>query len=479
MKSFLRLLIFLCLLCGLDAFAAGNIITATVTLTNTVFGTSNYMTLAVNGDTRTWTNLVQVPAQQVLTNTTANGSTTNLFSQVSTYPFSSVSLTYASSNAINLKGTPGLAMNVTVSAAWATVALTTNYLTNAYILRLPVSVEQPAQQTNLASMAATMLEGSTNSLSPTDVLLSNYVSRSQAQGISGNKAFTGSSNFLAGGYAPSLVTTSAVNYGNAFNSPGAGNASLQIGSTASAVGVGSTAIGTAASGAGDYSAALGYSAGGIGQFSAALGANAQANDTNSTAIGYNAIVNLGFTNSTAVGAKASADAPNQVMLGSSGGGGVPAISVKVNNALTVGASATISGGATIANGTTNQWMNGTNTYLAGSDVAFTRYALATLANGANAAIPVGTNVFVEVSGPSGAFSIAGINGGPNRDGKFLIILNQTGQAMTISHDSGTDPTPANRIISMTGADQVTTGNGAATLIYSAAASRWIMISFAP
>jgi hypothetical protein len=66
-----------------------------------------------------------------------------------------------------------------------------------------------------------------------------------------------------------------------------------------------------------------------------------------------------------------------------------------------------------------------------------------------------------------------------RDGKFLILLNQTGQNMTVAHDSGTDPTAANRIYSMTGADQTTTGNGAATFIYSAAAARWIMISFAP
>jgi hypothetical protein len=122
---------------------------------------------------------------------------------------------------------------------------------------------------------------------------------------------------------------------------------------------------------------------------------------------------------------------------------------------------------------------GTNSFPAGSDIAFGRYALTSLATGNNAAIPVGTNSFVEVSGPGAAFTINGINGSPNRDGKFLIILNQTGFNMTIAHDSGTDPTAANRIISMTGADRTTTGNGAATLIYSAAANRWILISFDP
>ena len=45
---------------------------------------------------------------------------------------------------------------------------------------------------------------------------------------------------------------------------------------------------------------------------------------------------------------------------------------------------------------------GTNAFLPGSDIAFSRYAVTSLANGNNAAVPTGTNVFVEISGNSAA-----------------------------------------------------------------------------
>lgn len=135
---------------------------------------------------------------------------------------------------------------------------------------------------------------------------------------------------------------------------------------------------------------------------------------------------------------------------------------------------------TITNGTFYACaFSNTNNFPAGADLAFGRFAVSSLANGNNASVPVGTNVFAEVSGPTAAFTINGISGSPNRDGKFLIILNQTGFNMTIAHDSGVDATAGNRIFSMTGADRTTTGNGSALLIYSGAASRWILLSFDP
>lgn len=265
--------------------------------------------------------------------------------------------------------------------------------------------------------------------------------------------------------------TNGANYGNPFDSPGAASGSLQIGHTAAASSQGATAIGNNAGASPSFSTALGYSAGANGYFSTALGANALASDTNTTALGYSANVNSGHTNSTAIGAKSSTTGPNQVMIGSGGGGGIPAISAVINNYLQV------LGGLTVANGATNLWLTGTNTFLAGSDVAFTRYALSTLANGNNAAIPVGTNVFVEVSGPSGAFTVNGIAGQPNRDGKVLILKNATGFTMTIANQSGTDPTPGNRILTGYSADHAYTNNpGLVTLIYDGNAARWLVVS---
>jgi hypothetical protein len=109
------------------------------------------------------------------------------------------------------------------------------------------------------------------------------------------------------------------------------------------------------------------------------------------------------------------------------------------------------------------------------DVSFPRSAVTSLANGPNAAIPIGTNVVFDLSGPTGAFSIPGVAGA--RDGRTIFLLNRTGQTMTISHDSGSDPTPANRIICLTGADKTVTGNSCAILWYCPPVSRWICLYF--
>lgn len=119
---------------------------------------------------------------------------------------------------------------------------------------------------------------------------------------------------------------------------------------------------------------------------------------------------------------------------------------------------------------------GTNSF---SDLALRRYAITSLVNGDNADVPVGTNTFVQVSGPSGAFTVHGLDGLPNRNGHLVILLNKTGQNMTLAHNSGIEPTAANRIITMTGADRATTGNGAAIFIYSASETAWQLISFDP
>ena len=128
--------------------------------------------------------------------------------------------------------------------------------------------------------------------------------------------------------------------------------------------------------------------------------------------------------------------------------------------------------ATIA----DTFATGTNSF---SDLSLRRYPITSLANGANAGVIIGTNSFVEVSGPTAAFTINGMTGSPLRDGHLVVILNQTGYDMTVAHQSGVEPTAANRIITMTGADRTTTGNGAATFLYNANTARWMLIAFDP
>lgn len=82
-----------------------------------------------------------------------------------------------------------------------------------------------------------------------------------------------------------------------------------------------------------------------------------------------------------------------------------------------------------------------------------------------------TTGFQKLTG-STATSIQGIVAGI--DGQQLTVCNLTGQNMTIAHENA-GATAANRITTLTGADVVTTGNGAAEFIYDTSTARWICL----
>jgi hypothetical protein len=104
----------------------------------------------------------------------------------------------------------------------------------------------------------------------------------------------------------------------------------------------------------------------------------------------------------------------------------------------------------------------------------TRYTSYTASNGANNNIVIGASSFVRITGPSAAFSISGIAGGV--DGKLLVLFNSTSQTITISNDNASS-TAANRIWTLNSVgDLVFAGKVAVKLIYSAADSRWIVVS---
>lgn len=453
------------LVLALTASAAERI-TATVTFTNAP--TTNGMTFTVNGSTRTWTNTVFVSGTQILTNLLATGSKTNFYRHVGLAPFSQVVIQDTGPTNVTLTGNSGVAMAVSASAGYVSIVLSTQTVSSAVDVRVPYTVEAAAQQTNIWSLvgAALNFQGITNPINEASQIATNLVGRTNAQTITGVKTMT----------SPILKTpilTNGVNYGDAFASPGSASGSDQFGGGATASGASSTAVGRDAIASGPFSiaagnsasatkesaSAFGYSSAATGTNATAIGAVANATKTNSTAIGAYSFSD--YTNSTALGFGATTTADNQTMLGSS------SVSTVVNSYLSV------LGGLTVVNGTTNMTHRGQNTFPAGADVTFARFPVTSLANGVNAAVPVGTNVFIEVSGPSSAFTIDGIANG--RDGKIVYIINQTGFDMGIAHQSGSEGTAANRIITMTGATRTATGNGAATLIYSGSASRWILI----
>jgi hypothetical protein len=475
----IKLSLFLALLVLAPGAMAIDLVTATVTVTNTA-GTTNGQTLTVNANVRTWTNSVVIPGSQILTNATIGGAATNLFNQVANNPFTGLSFARSGTNGITLQTAPGGALSVSLSAGWGTVSLSTNTLTNAVVVSIPTSNQSAQEQTNINSglVAAISDASNTNAIPATAYAVSNLVNLSTAQTVTGVKTFSGTGGLngnvgnLTNGSFLNPVTLNLTNTGLAISSQGAASFSEQFGTGAQALGIGSIAVGQNATSSvfsingaaignlayadqtGDL--AVGTLARATGNSSTAIGYGAQATEISASAFGQAAVSAYQF--STAVGSGASADRVHQLKLGTS--------SEDVD----------IPGPLTPRSGVSNLWtrVGSTNTFPAGSDIALGRYALTSLANGNNAAIVAGTNVFVQVSGPTGAFAINGIAGG--RDGKFLILLNRTGQNMTIAHDSGVDPTAANRIYTMTGADRATTGDGAALLIYSAADSRWILLN---
>jgi hypothetical protein len=157
-----RFLTSLCLAFLLPAAAsASTFITATVALTNTIFGTSNYMTLTVNGNTRTFTNTVFVPATQILTNSTQSGSAANLLNHIAANPFSGVGLGQTATTNIVLKSAD-TALTVTVSTGWAVVSYVTNVFGGTNI-SVTVSDNYTATvKTNVYSGIAAMINSAYN-----------------------------------------------------------------------------------------------------------------------------------------------------------------------------------------------------------------------------------------------------------------------------------------------------------------------------
>lgn len=453
-KSSLPILIAMIL--GTGAAAAVDKVTATVAITNAA-GTTNGQTITVNGDVRTWTNNVVVSSVQIATNATPTGAKTNMYAQFGLNPFSQVVELDAGSTNIQLVGNAGVTLTVTLSAGWGSVSYSTQSVSELRTYRVPSSAEAAAVRTNNNSylMAGLRDPSDTNQFYESDFQVANLVGITNNQAITGKKDFNngyGSYNGALSSYAPLVLLSSGSNSVAEIRGVNAGPSTNRLFSTPAG-----------------WSFASPIFLGGnltIGIY-AINGLNCSINSNGFFGAGYG-VTNVSGSNVINGALIANVSGSNVIdgpLIANISGTNLVAGSVKSPALATEGLR-----------------FNGTNTFAADADIAFTRKALSTLANGINQDVIVGTNTFIEVSGPSGAFSIEGLTGSPNRDGKFVIILNQTGQNMTIAAEggaTGNDPVAANRILTMTGADRATTGNGATMLIYSAAVSRWILISFDP
>ncbi len=98
-----------------------------------------------------------------------------------------------------------------------------------------------------------------------------------------------------------------------------------------------------------------------------------------------------------------------------------------------------------------------------------------LSNGLNSDVDIGQSTYLHITGPSTGFSIGGMLT-PIGDGEHVTLYNSTTQQMTVTNES-TPSTAANRIKTLTGANVVLrAGTSAASFIYDATDTRWILVS---
>src|SRR5215211_5067167 len=383
--------------------------TYTLTVTNLPLGapTTN---ITASGVTRDWTNATT--ATTILTNlSSTRHATTNLFNAYGNHGQLGVTLTWLTATQLTFRGS-----GLTLSAAgnWCSIVTNSSTGTNlTAIMGPPDSVTTLTNQTNFGNWSASYLRLATNALLESSVFGSNYVGRTSTQDV-GNKRLTNS--VVDGGRVTNVsglqgkvfaltnglyhsatnvnpVLSNAVNYGNAFSSPGQGTSSEQFGSGATATtnsatavgrlataqGIRSTALGASASAGADDSLALGSAAGAAAVNAIAIGVNSEVTESNSVAIGKDAFV--AHADSVAIGNQAQSTDTNQVSIGS------PTATVL------------ISGRLTISGTQSNTTFTGANTW--SGDIAFINRAVTSLANGNNAGVMLGTNVTVHLSGAAG------------------------------------------------------------------------------
>ncbi len=480
--------------------SGADLITATLSVTNTPIGNTN--TFVVAASTRTFTNNVTTsPGTLVQQTNSVSLTATQILNHLTAYPARPGHLlSQSTASNVTIRGLPGEALSVSVSVGWATVTYSTQSLaTPTFIVRMPLTVEAATNQTNIASALIAGLQNSTNAVGTNWTAGTNYLTRGAHPGqyVASPVQFAGVVRIATAGQATNLnlvnatnsgiigaVTngvwtngvllspklTNGVNYGNALSSPGLGTGSEQFGTGATTTTNFGTAVGNGAlagwgSFAGGYLASAGSSNG------VAVGGGAEVTQMDGTAVGqstsvdgyrgnafgYRAVVDTGHQLSTAIGANTTTTGSNQVRLGSST------------------ATVSIPGVVAIEGSQTNTTFRGTNVFNGRLD--FKPGANTSLANGFNSGVVLGTNVYLRLSGHSAAVTNAGF--AAEQDGSYHVLqFDNPVSNLTILNASGLEATAGNRILTGTGGDlNLTNQPVIITTIYDANSSRWRLISW--
>jgi hypothetical protein len=513
-----NLILILTLLCAISATAAQRI-TATITVTNRAVTGD---TLTVNASARYWTNANS--SGTILTNLVGKNETaTNLYNQIASYPYSGpVTLRYSTTNVILLTAQLDGTLAVSVAGTWATVSLSTQSGPQTYTALWPL--ENMAGATNRTNQGSSFVKGlsdySTNAFATNSTALSNHITKgaSPQQQVASPMHFAGLVRAGAGvaltnGFTSALtninsVSSNHINFGNAIRSEGIGGNSLQVGSNALAVGSLSIAIGNGALASNTTTMALGIAAKATNSYAMAVGNDSISGGTDSLAVGRGAQAYGSGAQAIGQGAYAQGDNSLAIQAEVTGSGSISigaGSGVSATNATALGTGSTVthndstSIGKNATSTTTNQIRLGTssdtisapgiydspvttNATLRGTNIIngrvdFTSRANTSLANGNNAGVVLGTNVYVRMSGPSASYTINGIAAEVDGSWHIAEFANPV-NSLIIADNSGTDPAAANRIRTGTGADVTFTNNPVVLqFIYNASDARWKIVNW--
>jgi hypothetical protein len=146
---------------SLAANASTNVV-ATITITNAA-GTANGETLSADSDTRAWTNSVYDSSWQIAIGTNAATAAQNLLLHLYANPFTGLILFNPTANSVSLvSAANSYVPTITLSSNWGTVTFVTNNTTSTVVVRIPISVETPSEQTNIASGLGAAVNSSAN-----------------------------------------------------------------------------------------------------------------------------------------------------------------------------------------------------------------------------------------------------------------------------------------------------------------------------
>lgn len=469
MTSMKKLLILLFLLLGLGVQAQQT--SVIVGLTNAPV-TGNIIN--ISGQVFIWTNGTPGNGFFMLITNTLAGDALNLFNATAVVvPSFGVAVTNDPAHLTNVYySSTTLSITTNTPLGWCLLATNIQATGGGTNVVIPISsVASSAARINIESV----LVGDINTYSATPfesnaTVMSQFMALQNPQIVYGSNRFVNASNQFLGGYYINPIFTNGQNFGNPFRSPGAATGSEQFGLGAQAVDTFTIALGDGAVSQGDNSIALGSGAGTLSpfdNFSQELSIGAGAVSSNDLTIAIGASANCSGSQSIAFGQGATAANNSSVAIGSGAAS-------TVNHQIMLGTSSEyvhFPGNIYTAGTTSNLTTAGTNRY--GGIYVLPVGANSSLVLGVNADVITTTNVYLQISGPSAAFSIVGFQGGIA--GRTIIVENTTAFAMTVGNQSGLESTAANRVITGTGSDRVITDN-IFTIWYDGTASRWKIIS---